>query len=95
MKEKDKLVAHESKVENIFRFWKEKRIGYFQFALTLSRPEVPWRHPNSRSASSRQILAAAWNIDVVNTPLERGEVGLNDEGRLDWHTRNGGEGGAG
>jgi len=56
---------------------------------------VPSRHPNSRSASSRHILAAAWNIDVVNTPLERGEVGLFDEDRLDWHIRDGGEGGAG
>jgi len=54
------------------------------------RPEVPSRHPNSRSAFSRHILATAWNIVVVNTPLERGEEGL-----LDWHSRNGGEGGAG
>jgi len=34
-------------------------------------------------------------VDVVNTPLERGEVGLYDEGSLDWHSRNGGEIGAG
>ena len=64
-------------------------------AIVAMRPEEPSRHPNSRSISSRHILATAWIIDVVNTPLERGEVGLYDEGRLDWHRRNGGEGGAG
>jgi len=58
------------------------------------RPEVPSRHPNSRSASPSHILATAWIIDVVNTPLERREVGLYNEDRLDWHIRSGGEGGA-
>jgi len=81
--------------DNLFNPFETRVAMAAPCAVVPMRPEVPSRHPNSRSASSRRILATAWIIDVVNTPVERGVVGLYDEGLLDGHSRNGGEGGGG